>query len=151
MPKREPVSSAHSLGRQVNHAARAMRAVLDARLATAGTNFATWTVLFVLDAEGPIIQRELAARLEVEGPTLVRRIDQLESEGLVSRKESPGDRRATLVALTDEGRALFKRVRHAVSEIQAELVSGLAPEDVATTLRVLRYLTEKCRGLTKAR
>ena len=139
----------YSLGKEVNLAARAMRAVLDSRLGHAKTNFATWSVLLILDREGPIIQRELAGLLEVEGPTLVRRLDQLEAAGLVVRSSSPDDRRATRVALTPHGKAVFKRVRSSVSETESELVQDLDPADVETTVRVLRHLIDKCRRVLK--
>jgi len=60
MAKRSAVNPAHCLRREANLAARAMRSLLDSRLSHKNTSFATWSVLFVLDAEGPIIQRELA-------------------------------------------------------------------------------------------
>jgi DNA-binding MarR family transcriptional regulator len=102
-------------------------------------------------SDAQVIQRELAQRLEVEGPTLVRRLDQLEAAGLVLRSDSPSDRRATRVALTDAGRALFKRVRSSVSNTESEVVRELQPGDVQTTLRVLRHLITKSRQLTKGR
>jgi MarR family transcriptional regulator, transcriptional regulator for hemolysin len=148
--KKLPANAAHGLGKEINLAARAMRALLDSRLLHAETNFATWSVLFSLDVEGPVIQRELAQRLEVEGPTLVRRLDQLEKEGLVLRSDSPSDRRATRVALTDAGRALFKRIRSSVADTEREVVRDLAPAEVETTLRVLRHLINRCRQLTKS-
>jgi len=151
MAKRLAANTAHCLGREINLAGRAMRTLLDSRLSHAKTSFATWSVLFVLDMEGPIIQRELPQRLDVEGPTLVRRLDQLEAEGLVLRSDSPSDRRATRVALTEAGRALFKRVRSSVSDTESEVIRELQPGDVETTLRVLRHLIDKSRQLTKGR
>lgn len=144
-----PPKTANSLGKEVNLAARAMRAVLDSRLMHANTNFATWSVLLVLDREGPVIQRELAGLLEVEGPTLVRRLDRLEAAGLVARSGTPGDRRATRIALTAQGKAMFKRVRSSVGETESELVADLDPADVETTVKVLRHLIDKCRRITK--
>lgn len=144
-----PPKTANSLGKEVNLAARAMRAVLDSRLMHANTNFATWSVLLVLDREGPVIQRELAGLLEVEGPTLVRRLDRLEAAGLVARSGTPGDRRATRIALTAQGKAMFKRVRSSVGETESELVADLDPADVETTVKVLRHLIDKCRRIIK--
>ena len=151
--KRKPAAHAPgpSLGREISIAARAMRALLDSRLVLADTSFATWTVLIGLDFKGPVIQRELAEWLEVEGPTLVRRLDQLEAQGLVRRRSRPGDRRATQVELTDAGQALFRRVRSFVADAEAELFRGLAPGDIETTFRTLRQVIERARSLTKAR
>jgi MarR family transcriptional regulator for hemolysin len=134
------------MGRELNVAARAMRSQLDAGLKRAGISFATWRVLQALDLEGAVIQRALADALEIEGPTLVRRLDQLEAKGLVARSPSPTDRRATEVALTDKGRGLFDRVRAAMAEMEVTLLAGLERQDIDTTLRVLRLLIERCRG-----
>ncbi len=149
MPKKPPQKTAHSLGREINLAARGMRALLDARLHQSGTSFATWTVLFTLDSEGPVIQRQLAQRLEVEGATLVRRLDLLEAEGLVLRTDSATDRRASQVALTEKGRALFKQIRGAVSETEGKVLSDLDPRDIEITRKVLRSLIDTCRRLVK--
>ena len=145
---REP-GPAHSLGREVNLTARAMRALLDSRLERAGTNFATWAVLYMLDAEGPMIQRRLAEHLEVEGPTLVRRIDQLESAGLVFRTDSDADRRATQVSLTTYGRALFRKVKTSVAQTEKELLARFDAAEVKRTRSLLRALTERARALIR--
>jgi len=138
-----------SLGFRVNLAARTTRALLDSRLAAQGMTFATWVVLNSLAARGPLIQRDLAGLADVEGPTMVRRLDQLEATGLVERRSVPEDRRATLIALTEQGRQLFERVRSAVQETEQELMAGLNPDDVATTRRLLTELTERARQLRR--
>jgi len=148
MANRSKPLVAHLLGREINLAAQSMRAQLDAGLERAGISFATWRVLQALDAGGSVIQRALASALEIEGPTLVRRLDQLEAEGLVARNPSAIDRRATQVALTEKGRALFRRVRTAMAEMEVTLLAGLDRKDIETTLRVLRHLIEKGRGRT---
>jgi MarR family transcriptional regulator for hemolysin len=136
-----------SLGYQVNVAARATRALLDSRLAEQGVTFATWVVLIALATRGDLIQRDLAGIVGVEGPTMARRLDQLEARGLVARNPVPGDRRATRVSLTPEGQALYVRLRDAVQVAEVELVSEITPEDVAATHRVLREVIERSRAL----
>jgi MarR family transcriptional regulator for hemolysin len=143
-PARSPVDN---LGYQVNLAARATRALLDARLAEQGITFATWVVLNVLATRGAQIQRDLAGSVDVEGPTMVRRLDQLEAAGLVTRGPVPGDRRATRISLTSEGQALYQRIRDAVRETEADLLAALDPQEVATTRRVLRQVVERARAL----
>jgi MarR family transcriptional regulator for hemolysin len=138
---------AESLGFQVGLTAKAMRALLDARLAEQGVTFSTWVVLIVLATQGGQIQRHLADAVDVEGPTMVRRLDQLEAAGLVERSPVPEDRRATRITLTEHGRRLYQRVRTAVQEAEAELLAGLDPQAVATTRRVLQLLVERARTL----
>jgi MarR family transcriptional regulator for hemolysin len=135
------------LGRQLNVAARAVRAVLDAVLAEAGTTFAGWTVLAALAARGPVIQKDLARSLDMIGPSVVERIDLLEQAGLVVRTPVPEDRRAALITLTDEGRELFTRLQGVMQETEAALTDGLEPRDVLTTRDVLSHMAERAREL----
>jgi MarR family transcriptional regulator for hemolysin len=132
---------------QVNLAARTTRALLDERLAGQGITFSTWVSLIALATRGPLIQRDLAGIVDVEGPTMVRRLDQLEAAGLVQRSPSPGDRRATEVSLTEQGRELFERVRNAVRDTETELFEGLDEQDVEIAHRLLVQITERARDL----
>ena len=99
------------IGYQINRTARATRALLDARLAERGVTFADWVVLITLATRGDQIQRDLARLVDVEGPTMVRRLDQLEGAGLVARSPVPADRRATRISLTGAGRHSTSRCR----------------------------------------
>jgi MarR family transcriptional regulator for hemolysin len=136
-----------NIGFQIGRAARDTRAMLDARLADAGTTFATWAVLATLEAHGPLVQRDLARHLDVEGPTVVRRVDRLEGDGLVRRTPVATDRRSVTVELTPEGRALHGRLRAAVEAGERALESSVDAADLATTRRVLQRLAERAREL----
>ena len=148
---RKPGPGFDPLGRQLNVAARATRGLLDSVLAEAGTTFANWTVLAALGARGPIIQRDLAKSLDMIGPSIVERIDHLEGSGLVARSAVPGDRRASLVSLTDDGRALLARLDGVMQATESALVSGLDPGEVETTRRVLAHIAEQARALRAER
>jgi MarR family transcriptional regulator, transcriptional regulator for hemolysin len=139
------------LGRQLSVAARATRGLLDSVLAEAGTTFSSWTVLAALNARGPVIQKDLARSLDMIGPSIVERIDQLEDAGLVARSSVPGDRRASLVTLTDDGRALLARLDGVMRATEAALTAGLDPRDVAAARRVLARVAEQARALRAER
>jgi MarR family transcriptional regulator for hemolysin len=135
------------LGRQLNVAARAAHGLLDAVLADAGTTFSGWLVLAALNTGGPAIQKDLARTLEMIGPSIGERIDQLESDGLVVRSPVPSDRRATLVGLTDQGQELAERLQALMRETEAALTAGLSPGDVEATRRVLAHVSRRAREL----
>jgi MarR family transcriptional regulator, transcriptional regulator for hemolysin len=139
------------LAGQINVAARATRGLLDAVLAEAGTTFSSWTVLAALSARGPAIQKDLAKSLNMIGPSVVERIDQLETAGLVTRSPVPGDRRASLIDLTSEGRALIGRLHGVMRATEDALTDGLAPRDVQATRRVLAQVAERARTLRAER
>ena len=82
-------------------------------------------------------QGVLAEELGVEGPSLVRQLDQLCAAGLVERRDDPSDRRAKTLHLTDEGRALAAVVEDAVKALRTHLLKSATDADLAATLRVL--------------
>jgi MarR family transcriptional regulator for hemolysin len=151
VPSPEAGTGFEPLAGQINIAARATRALLDAVLAQAGTTFSSWTVLAALNARGAAIQRDLAKSLNMIGPSVVERIDQLESAGLVTRSAVPGDRRASLVDLTGEGRALVARLHDVMRSTEVALTDGLDPVEVLATRRVLVQIAERARTLRAER
>jgi MarR family transcriptional regulator, transcriptional regulator for hemolysin len=115
---------------------REMRRVYDRELAPAGLSLAHAHPL-VLIAEHPTMsQRELAERLEIEGPTLVRLLHQLGAMGLVKREQNPHDHRANTLHLTAAGRATAKRLRRAMDAVRARLLAGVSDDELADALRV---------------
>src|SRR5437879_935421 len=96
-------------------AAKATRAEFDARLGEVGGSLAAFVVLRLAD-EAPggleLSQGQLAERMGVEAPTMVRHLDRLEKEGLIERRQDIRDREAspsgepgagTIVTLTADG------------------------------------------------
>jgi DNA-binding MarR family transcriptional regulator len=85
-------------------------------------------LLFVLMI-GPRIMGSLAATFGVEKAALTGLVDRAERRGLVKRSPVPGDRRALLVSLTDEGaRAATAFYDDAHEELNG-LLSPLAPHE----------------------
>jgi MarR family transcriptional regulator for hemolysin len=82
-------------------------------------------------------QVTLAEHVGIEGPSLVRLLDQLCAAGLVRRDEDPEDKRANTITLTDEGRAVTARMEERLVTLRARLLKGVSREDLETTLRVL--------------
>jgi DNA-binding MarR family transcriptional regulator len=81
---------------------------------------------------------DLTSALMLTSSGTTKRLDRLEQAGLVAREPDPADRRGTLIALTDEGRAL---------------IDGLTPEHLANEDRLLGALTpderEQLAGLLR--
>lgn len=69
---------------------------------------------------------ELAKRMMVTGGNVTGITDQLVSEGLVVREDSPRDRRAYLVKLTNKGRAVFGEMARVHERWIVELFAGLS-------------------------
>lgn len=73
--------------------ARLLRADADRRASAHGMTRAQWVILFWLQRQPGLSQKELAEILEVEPITVARLIDRLEARGMVERRPDPKDRR----------------------------------------------------------
>ncbi|MGI5449655.1 MarR family winged helix-turn-helix transcriptional regulator [Streptomyces sp. CA-243310] len=85
---------------------------------------------------GPVGQRALAARLEVDPSVLVGILNDLERDALVERRRDPADRRRHNVAITAAGSAALGETNAALDAVELGLFSGLSGAD-QETLRAL--------------
>ena len=124
-----------NFGRQIGRLARLWRTELDNRLRPLGLSQARWMLLVHLsEAPEGLAQLDLAERAGVTGPTLVKQIDQLESAGLVARREDRSDRRIKRVSLTTEGQRTFGAVDKIAGELRLEILAGEDPAAVGEVI-----------------
>ena len=81
--------------------------------------------------------RELSRRLMVTSGNVTGLTDKLVAEGLVERREDPGDRRACTVRLTAEGKRQFRAMARAHEAWVVELFSGLDGRQQAALFALL--------------
>lgn len=118
--------------------ARIYRRETDKMLAAHGISDArALPVLHIARLGEGIRQGVLAEALGVEGPSLVRILDQLCAAGLVERRDDPNDRRAKTLHLSDEGRALAAVIETQLDGLRAGFLRGVDDADLAAALRVL--------------
>jgi DNA-binding MarR family transcriptional regulator len=95
-----------SLGYMINRVARSFALELADELRRHGIGIGQWAVLLFLWAEDGMSQAELSRVVAIEPPTMVRTVDRMVRDGLVTRRPDPADRRISRIYLTDRGRAL---------------------------------------------
>ncbi|MYT22296.1 MarR family transcriptional regulator [Streptomyces sp. SID7760] len=78
---------------------------------------------------GPIGQRVLAERLEVDPSVLVGILNDLEREGLAVRRRDPADRRRQIVAITEAGSTALAKTNAALDEVELSLFSAFSAAD----------------------
>ncbi|GGK09679.1 MarR family winged helix-turn-helix transcriptional regulator [Pseudomonas matsuisoli] len=91
-------------------------------------------------------QVTVAQAAGIEGPSLVRLLDQLCANGYVCRSEDPLDRRAKSLSLTDTGRALADTLELRLVELRRQVLAGVSKADLEATLRVLRLFEPGTQG-----
>ena len=115
-------------------------AQVEAALKPHDITFARYEVLMLLmfSSQGSLPMRVIGSRLQVHPTSVTNAVDRLEAVGLVERQPHPSDRRTTLVAITEAGRALAKA---ATEDLNAQVFGapGMSAADVETLTRVLEH------------
>lgn len=111
-----------------------MRSVrrLRAEKSDADVSDGQYSVLALLDRDGPLTPRELAHRERVQPPSMTRTVTALADLGLLTRTGHPDDGRQVLVALTDAGAATLRETRRRRDAWLARRLAELTPAERAT-------------------
>lgn len=120
---------------------RHWRQVLDTDFQFAGLTDATWRPLLHLHLLGDgTRQKDLAASIGIEGPSLVRLLDTLIAKGLIERLEDVTDRRAKLLNLTPEGRVIVARIQETVTALENDLLCPFNDDEIARVAEFIERL-----------
>ncbi len=123
-------------------ASRVARERTDRVLAGYGVRVGQQIVLEALWREDGLTPGELARRIGVETPTMVRGVGRMEAAGLVVRRDDPRDGRLVRVYLTDRGRELEEIIPQAEDEVIEEAFSGFSMKDRKQLTRLLSRVLE---------
>ena len=105
-------------------------------------------VVAVVAELGPVSQREISDRLGIDASDVVGVIDILEAAGMVERRRDPDDRRRHAIVLTDDGERAARRLKALLSQVEARVLAGLAPDE---RRQLAELLTRAAAGPTVAR
>lgn len=104
-----------------------------------------YDLLWELEREGPSRPREIQDRLLFPQSNLSRLIDRLQHAGLVERRSCKEDGRGQVVAITEEGKDLRKRMWKAhAAAIQAMVGDHLSDEEADQVASLLDRLRGCC-------
>ena len=137
------------LGFIANRLVKAFLKLLDYKLENFNLTGAQFCVLTKLFEEEGLTQTQLAQRLYIESPTLVRTLDRLEEAGLIERRRVPSDRRAFHIFLTSKGRELQEVLLQKGSEVHNIAVKGLSEAEIAQLKDLLFQLWQNLENGAK--
>lgn len=113
------------------------RRAIDGELRPLGLSQATWrTLVFVSRAGNGYLQKDLAYRLGIEGPSLVPLLDALEEGGLIERRVAPSDRRGKTIHLTEPGKKTIRRIQIIADQVQKSLLKGISAEEIRSCMGI---------------
>ena len=86
-------------------------------------------------------QKELAELMHVNPSSMSELIDKLEADRYIERTVDPEDKRATLITLTEKGKARAWEVRDERADAAAEVFKNLSEDEKKTLLVLLDKIT----------
>ena len=129
-----------SLAEQLGRSTRLWRAVANRELAPLGLTYSRWTLLWKLKGlNDNVSQKTLAKALEIELPSLMRTLKQLEAQGLINRHCCIEDKRARIVSLTDAGKSILTEIEGLILAIRRDMLAGID----AAELRIFQKVVER--------
>ncbi|MFC0540167.1 MarR family winged helix-turn-helix transcriptional regulator [Kutzneria chonburiensis] len=100
-----------------------------------------YVVLSALDSEPIRTQAALAEFIGADKSRIIGVLDELEDQGFLQRTRDPADRRARLLAITDEGRRKRNAVQAEIQRNEDRLLGRLPLDDRSAFLRALATLS----------
>lgn len=91
-------------------------------------------------ADGPVTQKALIEKLDVDPSVLVALLNDLEGDDLVRRRRDPADRRRHIVEITPEGTSRLGTSDTALDTVERELFADLSAHDIAALRALLGRL-----------
>jgi MarR family 2-MHQ and catechol resistance regulon transcriptional repressor len=99
-----------------------------------------FAILEALLHKGPQSVRELGRRIDLTSGSMTAAIDRLETRRLVARADHATDRRAWVIHLSAEGKALITKVFAGHEDAMEKAMRGLSKTERATLTDLLRRL-----------
>lgn len=140
-----PGSPRDSFAPLVARTARQWRRAVDRQLQPFGLTEATWLpLIYLARSPAPTRQKDLAVALTLDGSSVVRLLDALQTAGLIERREEDGDRRAKVITLTGRGLAIIEQVEAASRRVRTAALAGVPDAALSEASAVLDLV---CRNL----
>lgn len=101
-----------------------------------------WAVLLILaknEIQTPSALSDVTFR---DRTTVTRLIDGMVKKNLVFRTEDPKDRRRSLLHVSDIGKTMLGQLIPLAQEMIDDALDGISPEDIETTTKTLRKMTQ---------
>lgn len=134
------------IGLQLARTARTVGRAFDDALEEAGGSLPVWLVLLNLKIQRNTNQRELADAVGITGATLTHHLNGMESDGLLTRRRDPANRRNHIVEITPAGERAFVRLAAAARAFDARIRSGLTPAELTNLRGLLDQLEATIHG-----
>jgi DNA-binding MarR family transcriptional regulator len=111
---------------------------------------AQFSVLTVIERNPGLTQSKVSAALGIKRTNFVALLDGLEQRGLATRRKAFGDRRSHALHLTEDGKAVMRRLRQLVEIQERRLIGRIGENRRAQLIDLLHRLIDGRRVPARA-
>lgn len=94
-------------------------------------------ILFILNCEGTLSQREIARKIGITPPSVTVALRKLEKMGCVTREPDEYDQRIVRIRLTEEGKRRVEGLKGLMEEMEEVIYEGMSVEERILLKRLL--------------
>ncbi len=103
---------------------------LEKRLNNFNITRSQWIALYYIENNNMITQKQLADKMSLKEPSVVRLLDKMERYGWVNRISSNDDKRMKFLILTDSGIEIETAMLDVAEKFKADVLNGISHEDL---------------------
>ncbi len=140
---RDPVHCWLVLGKAFQAAAKYLYAGLE----ETGIDDTDFRILEALLNKGPLPVNTIGPKVFLTPGSISVAVDRLVERGLVSRVESPDDRRVRVVSLTTKGKGLIAPIFRKHSSDIAKVFADASPKELRTLETILKKIGKRAESL----
>ena len=134
------------VGFWVHRAAHRFERAMNNELSAESLTYRQCQVLGWIAMDGELAQVELAERMNVEPPTLVRVLDGMQRAGLIERIACSEDRRRKVVRATPKAVPILRKIVDCANRVRGQSVRGLSADEEDALRRLLRKVHDNLGG-----
>lgn len=137
------------LGRLIYFTAQDLKNLAEKMLKPSGLTLEQFHILKNMSHQAGLSQRELGEIVNKSPANITRILDRLQSKSLITRKENPNDRRASLVFLTDKGHLLISEVFGTLESFSMKVSQGINEQEQEIVKKVLNKMAANIKLMSE--
>lgn len=103
-------------------------------------------ILFILNSQGRLSQRELAQKIGITPPSMTVTLRKLEERGFIKKEPDERDQRILRICLSSAGEECIERLKSIMEDMEEILYRGFSVEERLLFRRLLLAMRENMLG-----
>ena len=132
-----------------NDFSKKMQDYVDKKFNDFGITRVQWAALISINNSENLIQAQLAQMMNIKASTVVRIIDRMEVNGLITRSERPKDRRKIILSITKKGVDYVNRLSSKVVDVNKSIIKNVTKEELDVFNNIREKIMENISTILK--